>query len=516
MSASTSASPGAADRPNILLLFSDEHSFRFMGHRDPAGDGEPVETPAFDALARRGTVFDQTYCQVPLSTPSRICMLTGRDPMGSGGWGNEWVVRPGVATLPAMLADAGYATCLNGKMHLGGRRQMIGFQHRPYGDMTGGTGHQWEPLERRGGMHMRDRFTDAGRSEIPEPMLQERLAAEASVAWIREQRHTAPDQPWFLCASFSRPHFPLNAPQRWIDRYPPDRIPRPKVERSGDTADHPMTLGAIKGFELDGLDDDLAMRARAAYFACVSQLDEIVGDMLAMLERSGLLENTVIVYTSDHGELAGEHGLWWKNTWHEAAARVPLIVQTPEQRRGERPAATVRTPVSLADLMPTFASLAGVEPPADLDGVSLAGTLQTGEEPTHRGPVVFDNPRPRWGDGTEHRVMRDGPWKYVRFRGVPDLLFNLDDDPLEQRNLIAVPEQAAIAKRLRDAIDASWDFDAADQQAEEDQKLKSSHALKSGGDADNLWMRPDGSLVDADAPLYAPRIVTTTDEAGLE
>jgi len=497
------------ERPNILFLLSDEHSYRAMGHLDPTGEGEPVDTPTFDRLARQGVRLHQTYCQVPLCTPSRICMLTGKSPMESGGWFNSCMLHPDRPTIASTLAEAGYETCLVGKMHLGGNRQYVGFQHRPYGDITGRTGHQWEPLAREGGNEMRSRTVDAGVTEIPESQLQEQIIARESLAFLREHRAAHPDQPWFLCASFSRPHFPLTAPKRWLDRYWPDGVTPPKVGRTGDTAQHPMTQGMAKGFRTEEIDPDEAMHARAAYFACVSYLDELIGDFLTNLDHAGLLENTIVVYTSDHGELMGEHGMWWKNSWHEGASRVPWLIQLPEHRTGELGSATVETPVSLADLYPTLCGFAGVEAPDDLDGVDLSSQIRGGDE-SQRGPVWFTNPTPRWGEGAEHVVVRDGDFKFVRFRGMePNLLFNLADDPLEQRNIIA--DHPEVAERLSQFVDEVWDFDEASRRAEA--HVQESRSLVPQLDhakldhAKNLYHTPRGVLIDADTPLYHPRVI---------
>lgn len=499
--------------PNILFLLSDEHSYRCFSHLDPAGEGEPVHTPNLDQLAGQATRFHQTYCQAPLCTPSRICLLSGKSPMASGGWSNESYLKPENQTLPQTLAAAGYATCLVGKMHLGGDRQFVGFQHRPYGDLSGRTGHQWEPLTSNGGNKMRSRTEDAGVTEIPESLHQERVVAQETVAFLREQRHAHPDQPWFLCASFSRPHFPLTAPRRFFERYWPEGVTPPKVGRRGDSADHPMTQGMAAGFRTEEIDPAEGLRARAAYFASVDYFDEIVGDLLATLERDGLLENTIVVYTSDHGELAGEHGMWWKNSWHEAAARVPWIVQTPAHRRGELASACLQTPVSLADLYPTLCALASVPAPADLEGTDLSAAIGSGAEPS-RGAVFFDNPTPRWGAGTEHRTVRQGRYKYVAFRAVePDLLFDLESDPLEQHNLVNEPEHRAVAQRLRALVDESWDFDAAERQRRVDQAETTRHALpeemRRWG---NCYLMPDRRLVAADTPLYDPVVLTDQPE----
>jgi arylsulfatase A-like enzyme len=194
-------------QPNILFLLSDEHSYRCFSHLDPNDEGEPVHTPTLDRLTAQATVFHQTYCQVALCTPSRICLLTGLSPMRSGGWTIGSYLKPGNQTLPQAFAAAGYATYLVGKMHLGGNRQFVGFQHRPYGDLTGNHGHQLEPLAEK---HVDLQFAlygwirRAGVTEIPESQLQEQVVARETIAFLREHRHAdiaarmrqAIDQQW--------------------------------------------------------------------------------------------------------------------------------------------------------------------------------------------------------------------------------------------------------------------------------------------------------------------------------
>ncbi|NLS78549.1 MAG: sulfatase-like hydrolase/transferase, partial [Chloroflexi bacterium] len=422
-------------KPNILFLFSDEHSFRYMGHTPPGEGGEPARTPTLDRLAERGTVFTDAYCQMPLCTPSRISLLTGREVRASGAWTNESVLRPTLPTIARTLGEAGYATCLVGKMHLGGSAQFAGFQHRPYGDLTGKCGHQWEPLDDNDRHAMRTRTSHVGVTGIPESLLQDEIVCHETVAWLREHQHAQADQPWFLCASFSRPHFPLTAPRRHVERYWPNGVTPPRVGPGGDAYDHPMSVGMRRGFRVDDIGHDEMMRARAAYFANVSYLDEVIGDLLLRLEASGLLENTVIVYSTDHGEMAGEHGAWWKNGWYEGCTRVPLIVSLPEQRRGESPATRCQMPVGLVDLFPTLCALAGAEAPGELDGRDLSPALCGGHLDPDR-PVFCDGLTPRWGPGTEFRMIRWRGWKYVRFRAAPPLFFDLREDPDEQHNLL--------------------------------------------------------------------------------
>ena len=503
-------------RPNILFLFSDEHSHRFMGHAGSGLHGEPVQTPTFDRLASQGTVFTDAYCQMPLCTPSRLCTLTGREVRACGAWTNEDVLRPELPTLPRALGEAGYETALIGKMHLGGRCQFVGFRHRPYGDLTGKTGHQWEPLgdaEKRHGM--RGRTTDVGVTGIPESLIQDEVVAHETVAFLREHRHARGDRPWFACASFSRPHFPLTAPRRHVERYWPEGGTTPWIGATGDAVDHPLSVGMRRGFRTDEIGREEMLRARAAYFACVSYLDEVIGDLLLRLDADGLLENTVIIYSSDHGELAGEHGLWWKNGWFEGCTRVPLIFSMPEQRRRVQSASRVSTPVGLVDLFPMLCAIAGAETPGGLDGVDLSETLRGGAAPAER-PIFCDALTPRWGEGTEFRAIRWGRYKYVRFRDVAPLMFDLEDDPAEQKDLLR-RDLAGEAAKARDRLEIlaaeSIDFDEAERErTERDGSLREDYAQHLPPATGNLYLMPDGRLINADDALYHPTVIAERPE----
>jgi choline-sulfatase len=469
-------------------------------------------TPTFDALARGGTRFTDAYCQMPLCTPSRLCQLTGREVRGCGAWNNNAVLRPELLTVPKVLAGAGYATCLVGKMHLGGDQQFVGFQYRPYGDLTGRTGHQWEPLSPEAHQNMRDRTAHVGVTAIPESLIQDEVVAQETVAWVREHVHAHPEQPWFVCASFSRPHFPLTAPRRHFDRYWPHGVTVPKVPAAGDAYDHPMSVGMREGFRVDAIDDAEMMRARAAYFANVSYLDEVIGDLLLRLGVDGLLDDTIIVYTTDHGEMAGEHGVWWKNGWYEGCTRVPLIISTPAQRAGASEARVLDTPVGLTDLFPTFCGFAGAEAPADLPGSDLSGVVEGAADIPDR-PVFCDALTPRWGPGTEFRMIRWRDYKYVVFRDAPPLLFDLENDPREQINLIerGVTGAAADALRHLEHITAdTMDFDAAERERlERDGDLHQTYAQDLPEASGNLYLFPDGRLVNVDdVMLYEPTVLS--------
>jgi len=507
-----------SDKPNVLFLFSDEHSHRFMGHVSEENGGEPVITPNLDKLASEGTVFTDTYCQMPLCTPSRISMLTGREVQRCGAWTNESVLRPELPTIASTFRDAGYTTCLVGKMHLGGTQQFVGFQHRPYGDLTGTCGHQWEPLAREDRGSMRMRTQGAGVTDIPESLIQDDIVTHETVAFLREHQAETPDKPWLLCASFSRPHFPLTAPKRWFDKYWPNGVTEPKVPAAGDAYDHPMSSGMRNGFKADDIEHDEMMKARAGYFACVSYLDEVLGDLFTRLEASGLLENTIIVYSTDHGELAGEHGVWWKNGWYEGCTRIPLIISHPEQRKGNLSTASCKAPVGLYDLFPTLCGLTGIESPVGLSGRDLSGVICDQMEAPDR-PVVTDSLTPRWGKGTEFRSVRWGNYKYVRFRDADPLFFDLVNDPGEQLNLIGTEltgENAEMLVKMETYANESIDFNEAEKaRVERDGSLKADYAQnieKSFHAHTNLYHLQSGKVIHADEALYRPSIVCETGE----
>jgi choline-sulfatase len=504
-------------QPNVLFLMSDEHNHRHLGYRG-VGEGS-VNTPTLDDLMQRGARFEQTYCSVPICAPSRRCILTGKEQQNCGAWENGSLWDDEGTTLAEAFSRAGYETCLVGKMHFNGRRQFHGFDNRPYGDLIGHDiqqpGHQPDPIDpdrldvqpRRQAIEKGTRIPGAGVTEIPESLLQEQVVARESISWLREHRHASPDRPWFLCASFSRPHFPLTAPRRHFERYWPDGVSGPEVGEDSDAAQHPYARHKAESNGTADLDEETVLRARAAYLACIDFLDEVLGEFLRTLDDAGLLENTVIVYTSDHGELAGEHGLWWKDAWHEASARVPWSVQLPAHREGTRDPAEISTPVSLIDLFPTLCGIAGIEAPDDLDGTDLSEPVETGAEP-NRGPVFTDF-LAHSTDRFAYRMVRDGRYKYVGFRDAPGVLFDVEADPYERDNLAIDPdeEHAAVLERLRAIVDDTVDFGAVDEQRRRDERESAGQALGIPRGTGNAYLLPDGRLVDAATPLYKPDVL---------
>ena len=288
-------------RPNILFLLSDQHAADVAGY---AGD-LVVRTQNLDALAARSVQLTSAVCASPVCTPSRISILTGKEPHHANAWEGHWPVFPEHVTWPGHFAAHGYRTCLVGKMHVGGKDQMFGFQHRPYGDLRHGVSHQPEPIDLFPGY---DHVESAGVTEIPESLLQDVVVTRETLSFVLEHADREPDTPWFVCASYSRPHPPLTAPGRYLRRYR-DRVPAaPTAEQTSE----PYARRCWEAEGAAGLDEAQEKLGREAYYGCVDFLDDCIGELLDGLNKAGMLENTVVIYTSDHGEMAANHGLWGK------------------------------------------------------------------------------------------------------------------------------------------------------------------------------------------------------------
>lgn len=504
---------------------SDEHSFRFQGRLPKEKGGEDVETPFLDSLAAQSTVFETAYCGVPLCIPSRITLLTGQYASKSGALDNHSILDPDLMTFPKVLSEAGYDTTLVGKMHFCGNLQFHGFKNRPYGDLLGTALHQYEDnlwstgvtkepanedikVEKNIGDNLVSRTRIVGQTGIPESQLTDHIVAQETVAYLRNFQSENSDKPWFLCASFSRPHFPLTAPKRHAKRYSADGISEPFVGPYGASYDHPVSAAIRDGFHVGRIDHDEMMAARAGYFACVSYLDELLGDMMRQLEHSGLLEDTIVIYTSDHGEMAGELGTWWKSGWYEASCRVPLLISTPEHRSGERVAQCIDTPVSLLDIAPTLSGLAGQKPLPQYDGVDLCDVVFGSSEAPDR-PVFCDHLNARWGDGTEFRSVRWRNWKYVTFRNGDKLLFDLDQDPGETIDRMSDAPSNVIAM----FADCDLDFSSFEKNClRRQQELKAAYPIDRDQATPTQYLTNSGLVVAADTALYQARVHTDRPE----
>lgn len=493
-------------RPNVLLIMTDQHAPRVAGF---AGD-PVVQTPHLDALAARSVQFDTAVCASPCCTPSRMSMLTAKDVHHCSAWNNHWVIFPEHVTWPAHFAQHGYTTSLVGKMHFGGRDQMQGFQHRPYGDLRHGLGHQPDPIDLFPAYHG---AAQVGETEIPESLLQDNIVTRESLAFLQEHHDQQPDKPWFCCASYSRPHSPYTAPGRYIRRYrdkvPPIELPPDFKERLDPYSR--LHYDAEPGCDLT---DEQSLRAREAYYACVDFADDCIGELLDGLQRAGMLDNTIIIYTSDHGEMAGVHGLWGKCVPHDPSIGVPLLMTGPGIAQGHH---RVDAPASLIDLFPTLCTLTGLPTPDGLDGIDLSHVLAdpaSAAAPRDHAISTYITYAVRakgaWKASEDRpaaamRTVRQRDWKYVALENAQPLLFDMVNDPQETTNLAADPQHAqrCAAMEAMTFDGFSW-ADVRAQLACDRERVKE-FASGVKPTTPNQYTLADGRIFDAEASLYDAR-----------
>ena len=486
-------------RPNILLVLTDEHAPTVVGF---AGD-PVVRTQNLDRLAARSVRFDAASCTNPACTPSRMSFLTGKETHRCAGWSNHWIIFPEHRSWPQHFAEHGYMTGLVGKMHFGGKDQLHGFGRRPYGDLRHGLGHQPDPLIMYPGYANPE---SAGVTEIPESLLQDVVVTRESLALLLEHHDSSPDVPWFVCASYSRPHSPLTAPGRYVRRYLGQVLP-PAVGR---ITDEPLEPFAQRlEFELT---DEQTMRAREGYYACVDFVDDCIGELLDGLEKTGVLENTIVIYTSDHGEMLGNYGCWGKCLYYEWSLGVPLLISGPSVVTGR----IVEHPISLMDLYPTTCGLAGLPIPDDLDGVDFSKVLRESGSVTpprqfvpsafyqygtriERGRTPDDTPCAAW------RCVREQDWKYIEVEHGGALLFDLVSDPYETTNLAESPDLAVRCQRMRENLYRDFSWEQIHRQLEQDRERLPEFASGLQPSTPNQYMLSDGRVFDAEKSLYDAR-----------
>jgi choline-sulfatase len=264
---------------------------------------------------------------------------------------------------------------------------------------------------------------------------------------------------------------------------------------------HPFAKGLRDNFNTQDIPPEEARKARAAYYACCEFLDETVGDLLTLLERDGFLENTIIVYTTDHGEMAGEHGQWWKSSYYEAAARVPLIVwdRQLQQSHGAR----ITVPVELNDLFPTLCARAGVPIPEDLDGDDLTN-LMSGDTESWRDTAITEY----WANQTTGpmRMLRTPRYKYVAFPEDESILFDLETDPDEFENLSGQEEYRDLETSLHAQLMDGFSWESVAEQMETDRIRSRDFKEPWGRGTPNQYTLPDGRVVDAETCLYHPSV----------
>lgn len=449
----------AKDRPNILFIMTDEHNARVMG---AAGD-KIVRTPNLDALAASGILFNTQYCSSPICMPSRHSLTTGKYVSGHKVWSNDGGVPEGAPTLPRVLSAAGYESFLVGSMHYKAD-ETHGFniindrfgRLRPAVDAA--------PAAKAPKLRARPRlpagvfpdqtgrlakeFDRAGEAdENPSPVDVPRR--NNAIRFLRER--PADSKPFFTVVSLIAPHYPFIAPEEYLGHYR-GKVPFPVVP-PGLVDKLPLNYKHMRNTrQFESVPPEIEKRALEAYYARVEWIDHQIGLILDALKSSPFADNTVVVYTTDHGENMGEHGMWMKCCVYDASSRVPLIMSWPGRWKGGQQRTGACGSV---DLVQTIADIGGAKIPADWNGVSMLPWLDDANH-AWRDLAVCEYYGLDIASGLV--MIRQGDWKYVYHtradgsHGPERELYNIARDPKEFHNLASDPTNDARMKAMHAAL----------------------------------------------------------------
>lgn len=443
----TTATDAVADqkpsRPNFVFLLADDQrpdTIHALGN-------QIIRTPNLDRLAKEGTSFTRATCGNPICTPSRAEILSGASSFRNGVLDFGRKINPELARWPKTMQDAGYHTWFVGKWHNDGRPTEHGFE-RTNGLFAGGGGQWWGKSDHP--QHPRDHNgrivtgytgwvfqTNAGKLQpergvglMPDTS---KTLADSAIELIR----TKPDRPFFLQVSFTAPHDPLLMPDGFETMYDPDRLPLPKNFLPEHPFDHGNFMGRDEKLFEWPRTPDMVRRELAVYYAVISHLDQQVGRILRTLEETGQRDNTIIIYSADHGLAIGSHGLRGKQNMYEHTINVPLILQGPGIPKGK----TISAQCYLRDLFPTACELADFPIPKSVEGRSLVPVLEGKREEIY--DYVFGYFR------SSQRMIRGKEYKLIEYPEAHRMqLFHLPGDPWELNNLADDPKHRDVLNAL--------------------------------------------------------------------
>lgn len=499
---------------NILLVMADQMapaSLPFHGHR-------LTQAPNMMALADRGVVFDSAYCNSPLCSPSRAVFMSGRLPSKTGAYDNAAEFRSDIPTFAHHLRRAGYRTVLSGKMHFCGPDQLHGFEERLTTDIYPadfGWTPDWDhPHDRPSWYHNMSSVTDAGLCVRTNQIDFDDEVIFAAERQIYDHARGDRARPFCMVVSLTHPHDPFAIPEKWWNLYRHDDIDLPRHGLDPETmTPHERRLYHVCDMAGAEITEDHIRNARHAYYGAISYVDHNIGRLLTALDETALRDDTIVIVTSDHGEMLGERGFWYKMSWFEGASRVPLLVSAP----GRFKAGRVTQSVSLVDMLPTLVELAQDGRPgryaSEIEGRSLLPHLaRTGGHDEVIGEYLAE------GAVAPLMMIRRGTQKFVTSPADPDQLYDLAVDPDERVNLANDPTFATDLAAFRAEAATRWDFAALDKAVRESQRRRHTvvSALSIGTpapwdfqphtDASRSYIRNHMDLDDLEARARYPRV----------
>ncbi|KAJ8132425.1 hypothetical protein O1611_g1199 [Lasiodiplodia mahajangana] len=466
----TPAGAGGGEKlPNILFIMADQLAAPQLKIYNPDSQ---ILTPNLDALAAKSVQFDSAYCPSPLCAPSRMSLISGQLPMKIGAYDNASQIGSDVPTYAHYLRLRGYHTALAGKMHFVGD-QLHGYETRLTSDIYPGDfgwAVNWDDPDRRlEWYHNASSILQAGSCVRSNQLDYDEEVMYKSTQFLFDQVREGPDKrPFCLTLSLTHPHDPYTIEEKYWDLYEGVDITLPKVKIPQEQQDaHSKRLLKVCDLWDQDFSEEQIKRARRAYYGAVSYVDDCIGRILTTLKQCRLDQDTIVVFSGDHGDMLGERGLWYKMSYFESSVRVPLLISDPRRYTPHR----VKENVSTLDILPTLCDIVGTQliPGLPMDGTSLLPHLEG--KPGHDTVIAEYT-----GEGTISPLMmiRRGPWKYITCPTDAPQLFNLDSDPLELVNLaelanktegLTADEEEAKAKFEKFEAEGKtrWDFEAITQ-----------------------------------------------------
>ena len=462
-------------QPNIFVIMVDELAPQFM----PDYGHHIVQTPNISRLAARGTVFDNAYTSSPLCAPARASFMTGRLCPDINAYDNGAELPASVPTIAHFLRSLGYQTSLIGKMHFIGPDQLHGFEERLTTDIYPAN-FSWtanwnasltEPSP--AGATVRP-VLEAGPCIRSMQMDYDDEVSNKSVQKLYDlARNGESDKPFFIVSSFTHPHPPFTIHQKYWDMYDHDEIDLPKIEEIplGQKDAGSQYLYFSHQYNSYPINEEDLRNARHAYYAMISYTDALIGRLLDTLEETGLDDNTGVVFVSDHGEMLGERGMWYKMSMFEHSVRIPMIFSGTGIARGRDGYNT-----SIIDIVPTLIELAGgkvEDMPVKLAGRSLKPVVAgdcSGKRGRDGENAVVVSDFSAGGAPGPVRMVKQGSYKLIMTYGYEPLLFNLKEDPEELNNLAEDQAHAKMLEHLQAIALQNYDPDEYDARIRQSQR----------------------------------------------
>ncbi|WP_420558639.1 choline-sulfatase [Roseovarius sp.] len=466
-------------RPNILIFMVDQ----LNGKLFPDGPADWLHAPNLKALAARSTRFRNAYTASPLCAPGRASYMSGLLPSRSRVYDNAAEFSADIPTYAHHLRRAGYQTCLSGKMHFVGPDQLHGFEERLTTDIYPAD-FGWTPDYRKPGeridwwYHNMGSVTGSGVAEISNQMEYDDEVAYHATRKVYDYGRGHDDRPWCLTVSFTHPHDPYVARKKYWDLYEGCEHLLPDVPAMDydDHDPHSQRIFDANDWRSFTITEEDIRRSRRAYFANISYLDDKIGEVMEALRGTRQEDDTIILFVSDHGDMLGERGLWFKMSFFEGSSRVPLMISAPDMKPG-----LVTEPVSNIDVCPTLCDLAGVDMSEVMPWVAGESLVPSGQGATRKSPVAMEYAAE--ASYSPLVCLRHEHWKYTNCALDPEQLFDLDADPLELTNLAEDPAHKSTLERFRVEAAARWDLETFDAQVRESQARRwvVYEALRQGG-----------------------------------